>query len=141
MYFKRNIESLSAIFDFLDAFYLKYGLSGDVSFALNLAVEEIFTNLVKYNQGNIGKVRITLKKEEGRAVVVIADFALRPFDVTQVKSNVHSLPLEKRPPGKLGLHLVKNVIDELKYVYNEQKHESAITLIKYLGENHVADQR
>jgi len=137
MYFKRDIKSLSAVFGFLNGFYQKHGLKEDISFALNLAVEEIFTNLVKYHQGNPNRIRIELKKEGDKVAAVISDFDVPPFDPTRAQKNVHALPLKERPLGGLGLNLVKKMVDEFKYDYNKQTKECSITLIKYLGENHV----
>ena len=136
-YFKREIKSLQAVFTFLNQFFQMHQFNQEFTFALNLAVEEVFTNLVKYNPGNPNRIRIELKKEDNRVVITISDFDVDPFDLTQVQTRVQQLPLAKRPTGGLGLHLVKSVVDQINYDYDKQKRESTITLIKNWREKHV----
>jgi anti-sigma regulatory factor (Ser/Thr protein kinase) len=40
-------------------------------------------------------------------------------------------PIEERPVGGLGLHLLKKVMDDVQYEYQDR--ESKITLVKKIG--------
>ena len=137
MEFSKEITSLPQIFDYLNTFFRQQKADQNIVFALNLAVEEIFTNLVKYNSDSTRPIRIRLKKNGRKISVSISDFTTKPFDITRHKNTVHSLPLEERPPGGLGLRLVKKMTDEVRYNYNKKTREYTITLVKYLGDRNV----
>jgi len=136
-YFTRSIRSLPAVFNYLDAFLKKYEIDEDVSFAMRLAVEEIFTNLVKYHKDNPHRIRVALSQAPGTLIVRIYDFDVASFDITQKQTERHTLPLKKRQPGGLGLHLVKKITDDIQYKYDAQKRQCEITLIKYWGKTNV----
>ena len=47
--FRRDIESLEEIFQFLEGFVDEKAVDERAAFCINLVVEELFTNMVKYN--------------------------------------------------------------------------------------------
>ncbi len=137
MDFKRELKSIPDIFDFLEDFYQKQQIDSDMAFALNLAVEEIFTNFVKYNPQTTRPIRLRIEKNGSKIKVFLSDIVSKPFDIVRHENRVHTLPLNERPVGGLGLRLVKKMVDELDYNYNKVTGEYTITLTKYLGEKDV----
>ncbi|HGY56571.1 MAG TPA: ATP-binding protein [Caldithrix abyssi] len=140
-YFRRSIQALTEVFNFLETFIRKHQVNTDVSFAVQLAVEEIFTNLVKYHSNNPNRIRIELFYEPETVTVSISDFDVEEFDITEHTATFAGLPLEKRKPGGLGLYLVQKIMDQVEYVYDPQKRECEITLVKYLGETDVRSRQ
>ena len=136
-YFQRSIQALTDVFNYLETFLKKHNVNTDVSFAVQLAVEEIFTNLVKYHKNNPNPIHLTLSYEPETIVVKIYDFEVEEFDITQNYPSFVQQPLEKRKPGGLGLYLVKKTMDQIKYAYDPKKRECEITLVKYWGEKDV----
>lgn len=126
--FKRHINSLENIFEFLGEFELRNKLDESVSFAINLAVEELFTNMVKYRADNPNDILIELSKVDNNAIVTLIDYEAELYDIKQAKTYDPTQPLENRKPGGMGIHLVKKFIDEIDYEY--QDGTSKITLIK-----------
>lgn len=133
--FKRNIRSLNDVFEYIAVFIDKHPLDESTAFSLNLAVEELFTNIIKYNADNPNPILLNLKRSPDALVAELTDYAVEPFDITKSHDYDPSLSLDKRPIGGIGIHLVKKMFDEVKYDYKDQ--QCKITLIKYLGASDV----
>ncbi|NIR50166.1 ATP-binding protein [candidate division KSB1 bacterium] len=128
--FKRNLNSLEEIFDFVNEFIADYKLDDTASYTINLAVEELFTNMVKYGQNTKNDIQIELNKENNDLVISLTDYDVEPFDITKAKDVDVGQHLGERKVGGLGIHLVKKMMDEVNYEYKNRT--SKITLIKHL---------
>ncbi len=133
--FKRDLAALEEIFDFIDGFVKRSKIDPSLVFTLHLVVEELFTNMVKYNQGNPNEIEIDLHKEDGLLRIRLIDFDVDPFDITQTGNVDINEHLEKRKVGGLGIHLVKQMMDDIDYHYENRT--STITLTKHLEKGHV----
>jgi serine/threonine-protein kinase RsbW/sigma-B regulation protein RsbU (phosphoserine phosphatase) len=100
------------------------------SFSINLAIEELFTNIVKYNRNSDSDITIEIEKEGRNLKVNLIDHGGDEFDVTKTQEVDVTRRLEERKVGGLGLHLVKKMIDTLEYKYSNG--ESRITFTKNL---------
>ena len=128
--FARDIGALDDLFSFLAAFIKKHQLDDSVAFALNLVIEELFVNMVKYHSDNPSPVSVSLNKKNGQLILELIDFNVDPFDITKTAEFDPNQPLEQRRAGGMGIHLVKSAMDDITYDYNEQERTSKIKLIK-----------
>lgn len=83
---------------------------------INLAVEELLTNTIKYGHGD-GQphpIHVSLAIAGGEIVVEIEDDAA-PFDPFARPPVDTAAPLDDRRPGGLGLHIVKELIARVAY--------------------------
>ncbi|MCI0696750.1 ATP-binding protein [candidate division KSB1 bacterium] len=128
--FKREINALDEIFEWIAAFVTAQQVDPAAAYAVNLAVEELFTNMVKYNAGNGDDILIAIDRNGKDLVVTMIDSGGERFDVTKSAEVDVTQGLEDRQPGGLGLHLVKKMVDRLDYEYVDQQNK--ITLIKHL---------
>lgn len=88
--------------------------SGDVPNVV-LAVDEAVTNVILHSYaGHGGPVEIEVTRRLGVLVVKLRDEA-QPFDPTGIPAPDLSDPVEKRGPGGLGVHLIRQVMDQLIY--------------------------
>jgi serine/threonine-protein kinase RsbW len=133
--FKRDIASVEGICAFISLFARRYGLKDADVFGLNLAIEEIFVNLVRYDPANNEEVSIGLEVGRGSVVARLRSRTARPFDPTKVGRYDINKPIEDRAPGGLGIHLVRSVMDDLAYEYRDD--ESVITLTRRTGKAYV----
>jgi anti-sigma regulatory factor (Ser/Thr protein kinase) len=133
--FKRQINSLKEIFIFIKSFIIEEQLNKDLVSPLNLVIEELFTNMVKYSSDNPNKILLELTRDSDRIMIILTDFDVDRFDIRQTTKYDTDQTVEKRPIGKVGLHLVKKYVDDINYMY--WKRTSKITLIKYLGKKHA----
>lgn len=133
--FKRDLRSLEKVFDFIDNFIAKEGIDHSVKNAFYLAVDELFTNMVRYHPKNRNDISLTLKKEKNKVIIRLIDRDVEPFDITKSKDPNIQASLDERSPGGLGIYLTKNVVDNIQYEYRDRT--SIITLTKNLGRKHV----
>jgi anti-sigma regulatory factor (Ser/Thr protein kinase) len=128
--FKRHFDSLDAVFAFVDRFVGNENVDRGVAFSVNLAVEEVFTNMVKYNTGAGNDIAIRIHTDEGAIVMQLVDSDVDPFDPASAPDAGIDRPMDDRTPGGLGLHLVKSVVDKVSYEYENR--QMTVTVIKNL---------
>jgi sigma-B regulation protein RsbU (phosphoserine phosphatase) len=123
--FKRSVASLQAIFAFT-AETMNPQLARTVDFVL----EELFTNVVKYGHASDAPVRIDIARIAGGVEATLIDTDAEPFDVTRAPDADIDLPLEKRKPGGLGIHLVRKLVDSIDYQHSPETRTTRITFRK-----------
>ena len=128
--FKRDLSSLDEIFKFINEFSAKTDVDESVVFTINLVVEELFTNMVKYASENTNEILLELKKNEDDLIIHLTDFDVEPFDISKTAEVDTQQSLEERRVGGLGIHLVKQMIDKIEYDYKNR--QSKIILTKHL---------
>ena len=136
--FNRSISQLDNLFKFITQFTEKFQLGLSKKNTINLAVEEIFTNMVKYNPESSARINLKLDYDDNKISVCLTDSESQPFDLTKARVYDLEQPVNQRPVGKLGLHLVNQMMDTVDYSYNNGT--AVITMVKYLGEGNVQDK-
>ena len=98
---------------------------------LNLALEEAVVNVMSYAypEGTKGYVDISALSESDCLTFVISDSG-QPFDPTTRGEVDTTLSAEERSIGGLGIHLVRQLMDDIKYEYKDG--HNVLTLKKKL---------
>ena len=130
--FRRDVDSLQDIFDFTASTFALRQIDQRLLQTVDFTVEELFTNMVKYSKMSNAAVDLTLTTIEEGVEVVLVDHDVEPFDVTQSPDVDIDLPIERRTPGGLGLHLIRRMVDSIDYEYTRQIRQSRITFRKTL---------
>ena len=130
-YFKRSYESLAAIFQFIEDFLAGRSIDASLREPVCFIVEELFTNMVKYNPEAVRDIALSLGQTDAALTVRLTDFDVPPFDVTRAQAVDITRPLEEREIGGLGLHLVRQMADTIRYEYADGR--STVTFTKALG--------
>lgn len=110
----------------------EWNISKDVAFSMNLALEEIATNIIDY--GYKGKddydivIRFTLEKHKLRIQIKDGAKEFNPLD-TDTPDDLGK-PLDERSVGGLGIHLVKKFTDN--FSYRRSNNKNIVTLTKNL---------
>jgi len=128
--FEKDIRSLDAVFGFLRKFADDEGIDGQSSYVIDLAVEEFFTNIVKYGRGTGREILLDAARSGKTVTVRLEEETSVPFDVTRPTKTQFDVPFEDRKPGGLGIHIAREMLDGLSYDYVDGT--SRITLIKNL---------
>jgi len=126
----RAFSALEAIFKRLDTVLQDPRVDDRTVYVIRLAVEELFTNMVKYNPDGDPAIGITAVLDSGSIMVSMMDRGGTPFDVTAARTPDLDLPMEGRRVGGLGLHLVRKLVDRLEYSHEDG--QTTITFIKTL---------
>ena len=109
------VRDLNDIREFLEHAVVTLGGSEDDAGDLVLAVNEAVTNVLLHGYGNQpGPVALCVEVEAGELRVILSDSAPL-FDPTQVPPPDIYLPLEDRPLGGLGVHMMRQLTDDLVY--------------------------
>ena len=82
----------------------------------NLAIEELVTNCIKHGYDDTGEhiIEITLKLSGNELVLTLSDDG-HPFNPLEWPEPDTSLPIEDRPIGGLGIHLLRKMSDRMEY--------------------------
>ena len=124
-----DLREIAGAADKIGAFCAEQGLAEEISFAVNLAVDELLTNTISYGYDDDGEHRIdlSLRLEGGMLVVEIADDG-RAFDPLQAREPNVAAPLEERAVGGLGIYLVRKLMDGV--AYRREDDRNIVTLMK-----------
>lgn len=129
--FPRSIDALGDIYAFTEAIMVEADVRDTVRFPVHLAMEELFTNMVKYCPDNSNEILLEVTAAEGGVAVAMVDFDVDEFDVTAERDVDTTMPLDGRVPGGLGLHLVQRMVDSLEYEYHDR--QSTVRFTKESG--------
>lgn len=96
---------------------------------INLALEEAVVNVVNYAypEGTVGDIEMEVNADEKAITFILRDHG-KPFDPTAAKEVDITLSAEERQIGGLGIHLIRNYMDEVKYDYCDG--QNVLTLVK-----------
>lgn len=133
--FPRHLDSLAAVFEVLDQFAAEERIDDESKHSISLAVDELFTNMVKYHPDNTNTITLELRADEGTAVIHLIDRDVDEFDLTKKKDPLLSASLDERTPGGLGIFLTKKLMDDVQYRYGDRT--SIIILKKKFRRNNV----
>ena len=89
-------------------------------YMINLALDELITNSVTYGFDGVAdpKIEVTVRIDGDTLVLTTLDNGRR-FDPTASESPDLDAPVEERPIGGLGLHIVKTFADRVVYKFED----------------------
>ncbi len=98
----------------------KFGVK--VITAISMALDEIVTNIVSYgyDDSNEHTIEINIKLDGDYVTLEIIDDS-RQFNPLKIPEADTESDMDERAIGGLGLHLVKNLMDNIKYTYKNGK--------------------
>jgi len=129
----RSVTSLDEMFSFLAEGFEENGVDERSAFCINLAAEELFTNMVRHNVASSDAIAVETEINGERIVFRLTDFGVENFDPESATMADVSAPMEDRTPGGLGIHLVRSMVDEVSYDYDETAREMRVTVVKRRG--------
>jgi serine/threonine-protein kinase RsbW len=106
-------ERLPALREFLHAFWQEHGLPEGEAYPFELALEELFVNVVAHG-GSGRSVTVCLLHAAGVVTFGIEDDG-PAFDPTQLPPPAVEARLEERGIGGQGVHLVRRLMDRVEY--------------------------
>lgn len=111
-----DVQTIPQLGEFVDGVGESLGLDMSLTMSLNLAIEEAVVNVMNYayDAGTVGEVRIDVEVAGNAMTVVISDSG-RAFDPTQQPMADTTLSLEERQVGGLGIFLVRQLMDDIRY--------------------------
>lgn len=119
---KNQLSEVTKLYEKIEEFGHAQHISEGVLASMNLALEEILTNIISYGYTDTKEHEISLRLtiEEDNLIAEIEDDAA-PFNPLNAPEPDITLPIEERPIGGLGIHLTKKMMDEITYAQREGK--------------------
>jgi sigma-B regulation protein RsbU (phosphoserine phosphatase) len=98
----------------------------------NLVFDELLNNVISYAFGDEADhtIDVTVEQNESRLLITISDDG-KPFNPFQTDPPDTAKSIADRGMGGLGVHLVRNMMDEVSY--NRRTDRNVVTLVKYLA--------
>jgi anti-sigma regulatory factor (Ser/Thr protein kinase) len=121
---------LEEVLDFAGNAARDMGLAAKQLNNVNIAVEEVFVNISSYAYpSGEGEVAICVSSEPGRLVIEFRDGGT-PYDPLDKTDPDTTLSADEREIGGLGILMVKKLMDDVRYRYEDGK--NILTLVKNL---------
>ena len=135
---KNRFSELDTLEEKLDQFCNQLGLTNKCLCEINLALEELFTNIISYGYDDEAEhwVKFTLSYQNGTIRMEIEDDGI-PFNPIEAKEPDTKCALEERKIGGLGIHLTKTIMD--KMVHRRSGDKNVLILKKELTGNPPED--
>lgn len=115
--FERSFDALDAVFAFVQPLLAAHGVDASEAYAIEMTIEEFFTNMVKYNASGSGRLGVELHCGADAVTCRLTDPDSDRWDPTAAPDANLDLPVAQRRPGGLGIHLVRRLVDSIEYEY------------------------
>lgn len=114
-----KLEDIPAVTEFVEQEMERIGCPMKVSVQINIAIDEIFSNIVRYGYpGKSGPVAVEIiEQEEPRSVFIRFSDEGIPYNPITATDPDTTLSAEERSIGGLGIFMVKKTMDDVKYKY------------------------
>jgi serine/threonine-protein kinase RsbW len=115
--------------DFIDFHCIEAGVDKNIGIKILTACDEVVANVIHYAypDGN-GSLEIGFESNENSVIVIFIDSG-RPFNPLMNPDADVSIPLEERAVGGLGILMVKNLMDDVRYEYRDN--QNRLTVVKH----------
>jgi serine/threonine-protein kinase RsbW len=125
-----DLDRVSEVREFIERIGKELALDDQVIFQLQLALEEACSNVVFHAyDGQGGDLEVTIEPIEGGVQVVIRDWGAA-FDPQAVPIPDVAAPLDQRPLGGLGLHIMRQIMDRVDFAFDPDQ-GNTLTLVKH----------
>lgn len=116
----RDQNALAALSAQVEQEFEQRKLPTKVSFAIQLVLDEIISNILNHGVGEIMDspivIRLIFSPEE---VAVSIEHAGEHFNPLEIAAPVLDQTMEERPIGGLGIHLTRNTMDSCEFAYRD----------------------
>jgi anti-sigma regulatory factor (Ser/Thr protein kinase) len=116
LHVRSAVDAIAPATALAGAWLAEHQASTDASYLVSLAIEELVTNCIKYGYRDTAEhvIDIVLSVTDGALSVEVIDDG-QPFNPLDAPPPDLSLALEKRRIGGLGLHLLRELADDVRY--------------------------
>ena len=111
-----DISEICKLNDFIEDIGQEFDIAPDVLFNINLVLEEAVVNVINYAYPKEKHefIHLSASMHEGAIVLVLTDTG-KAFDPTAAPDADISLSADERQIGGLGIFLIRQIMNEVKY--------------------------
>lgn len=127
-----TIDNLDTVTEFVNEQLEAMGCSPRSMLQIDVAIDEIFTNVCSYAYGDaVGSATLSVERiDNDAAVSITVEDAGVPFNPLSAQEPDVTLGLEERPIGGLGIFMVRQSMDDVRYEFVDG--HNRLTLVKAL---------
>jgi serine/threonine-protein kinase RsbW len=132
--YRNSIIELDRLHRDLEEIGTSLGLPRRTIFQINLAMEEVFSNIIAHGYADEAehRIKITVSYHDKTLILRTEDDGI-PFNPREAEAPDLECPLEERPIGGLGCHLMKCLMDDI--VYERLGNKNILTMKKAIVES------
>ena len=120
-----TMETVSQVAAFVEEHLEKFEVPMKLSTKLMVAVDEIYSNIVRYSGASEAQVRIM--KETDTLRLVFSDNG-KPYNPLDAKEPDVTASAEDRAIGGLGIFMVRKMMDKVEYMYKDGQNVLTLTM-------------
>jgi serine/threonine-protein kinase RsbW len=119
---KSDLCDLEELRSFVEGIQEGLSFSKKCQFETNLALEEAFSNILSYgfDKHTDHFIKITVTSAQGVLNIRVEDDG-KPFNPLEAKEPTLQYDIENCALGGLGIHLIKNFMDDIRYQRYQNK--------------------
>lgn len=109
-------KEIGRIREFVERFGLAHHLTAHDVHAVNLVLDELVINVIThgYDDDRSHEIGVSLSLDDDILTIRVEDDA-RPFNLLEAPPPDLDLPIEQRPIGGLGIHIVRSMTDAIEH--------------------------
>jgi anti-sigma regulatory factor (Ser/Thr protein kinase) len=116
-------DQVRIVTDFVNRHLVKLGCSEHTRVQVDVAIDEIFSNIARYayrpGTGGAATVRVEVGENPLSVIITFIDRGVAFDPLAHEQPDTTKLPAHKRPVGGLGLFMVKKTMDNISYEYRD----------------------
>ena len=120
-----TMETVSQVAAFVEEHLEKFEVPMKLSTKLMVAVDEIYSNIVRYSGASEAKIRLV--KEVDTVRLVFSDNG-KPYNPLDAKEPDVTASAEDRAIGGLGIFMVRKMMDKVEYMYKDGQNVLTLTM-------------
>jgi phosphoserine phosphatase RsbU/P len=131
---RNNMADLAALTTAMERVGADHGMPEQSLFQLQVALDEIVSNVIKYAWPEVGAHDIEIRigvRDDGVEVEIIDDG--RMFDPRDAPKRDEPLPGQRPRPGGLGVQMTKQLVDRMDYARIGNRNRTTLTKLCTLG--------
>lgn len=126
-----TFDQVNSVIEFVNVQLAELGCSEQVRVHVDVAIDEIFSNIVRYANipdGEPVSVRVEVGDNPLCVIITFIDHGV-PYDpvTAEFVDTVH-MSAKERPIGGLGLFIVRKIMDDISYTYKDG--QNILTILK-----------
>lgn len=126
-----TMRGLQIIQHFVEAMLKRLGIADPPAYDIQLAVDEITTNIVKHAyKDKTGQIWVMCYRRDNEFHVIVKDEG-RPFDPSTVPEPDLTSALDRLIVGGLGIYFVRRVMTRISYEYRDGR--NIVTMVKKIS--------
>jgi len=115
-----DLAELERLKAFVDTFCEAESVTGETCFQLQIVLEELVLNTIKYGECQPKKeaIRLSIRRQGDEVRAVLSDSGIE-FNPLEAPPPDLTASMRDRPLGGLGIHLVRNLLQSIHYERRE----------------------